>query len=55
MVARPMPRPFGAVSGKWRQNDPVRVRESWDGEDYLNRTKKFSYATVGFSFFTIST
>ena len=51
-----MPRPFGAVSGKWRQNDPVRVRESWDEEDYLNRTKEFSYATVGFPFFfTIST
>ena len=51
-----MPRPFGAVSGKWKQSDPVSVRESWHGEDYLNRTKVFSNTIFGFSFFfTIST
>ena len=31
-------------------SEDVRVRESWDQEDYLNRTKEFSYTTVGFSF-----
>ena len=45
-----MPRLFGAVSGIWRQNDSVKVRESWDGEDYLNKKKEFSHTTVGFSF-----
>ena len=49
-IALPMSRPFGAVSGIWRQNDSVRVRESWDGEGYLNRKKEFSYTTVGFPF-----